>query len=98
MTEAQAEDKASGRKKRVVPTQPGEKDSAGYEFVAKKGDLTMIKTPSGKFAVYKGCWQKDEELILRAVKDESVAKSVLETGKVPEKPAKPAKESAPTPK
>ena len=86
----EAKTKRGGRPRRQTPSNIGEKDASGFELVGKKDNRVMLKSPTGRFGVYADCWTATERVILRPNKDEALARSVLETGRVPEKaPAKP---------
>jgi len=76
-----------GRPPKPKPSKVGEKDANNYELLGVKDNRVMLKSPTGRFGVYQDCWTSTEKTLLRPQKDEELAKSVLDTGKIHEKPA-----------
>ena len=81
------EGKKRTRQPKVVPQNPGDKDSLGYELVKRNGDQAILKTPKERYTVYQNPWGSEEKCLMKPVKDLSEAEYFLEHGKKKEKPA-----------
>ena len=74
-------------KKEIKIPAVGEVDEAGYKLEARRDNRSLHITPKGRYVVYENAWQAGEKCLLRPVTDRALAEIVLETGKIPEKPA-----------
>ncbi len=72
------------KKERVVftPTKIGE-GKGGWTIVDIKGGRYLCKSDANRYEVCVAPWTKDYKKIAGPIKDEAVARSILETGKVP---------------
>jgi len=95
MAKGDVKAEAKGEKKEpVIPSKVGDV-KGGYTLAAlPKDGRFLLQKKSGRFGVYTKPWTKDAQIILRPVADKELALSVLQTGKIPEKP-KAKKEDAP---
>jgi len=98
-TDAKEPEKKKGRVPAPPPAKAGE-GKGGWTIVevGKEGRF-LCRSDAGRFEIALAPWTKDYVKIAGPIKDEAVARSIFETGKVPEKPApKEKKETTPAPK
>jgi hypothetical protein len=90
-------EKKEEKKEKPLPSKVGD-ELGGYKLAAQPvAGRYLLETKGSRYGVYTKPWTKDAAILLRPTAEMDVALSVLQTGKMPEKP-KAKKEDAPVKK
>lgn len=90
-------EKKEEAKVKPLPSKVGD-ELGGYKLASQPvAGRYLLETKGGRFGVYTKPWTKDAAILLRPNVDKDLAVSVLQTGKMPDKP-KAKKEDAPVKK